>query len=404
MATLLQKNSIAQNDTKYLHQVGISDSLFSNVLKESRIFYVQLPDGYDPNSNQTYPVVYVLDGDVLLPAVSTVYDFYYGGFLPEMILIGISNSNHRTRDLTTSEVKSRFGMPYNEENGQASVFLKFIETELIPYVEKNYLTTSYRTLIGHSYGGLFAIHTLLHHSELFASYLAIDPSLDWDNQKLFREARDILDAEDYHGKSLFISLGGQLHMQKPEVTIDNVLQDSSDYTLFARSNILFSNLVRQHTENGLAFSWKFYPRDLHGTIPLPSVLDGLISLFDWFQMEKTDRFNSFDTSQEELYKIVKYREKKLQDHFGYRVPPYGQDLLNMLGYMNMDMGNAEKAKMFFQFAIEYFPQNANVYDSMADYYESQNDYNNAYKNVSKAFELSGNNYYKERMDGLKSKK
>ena len=36
-----------------------------------------------------------------------------------------------------------------------------ISEELLPHLEKRYRITSHRTLIGHSYGGLFTIDALL---------------------------------------------------------------------------------------------------------------------------------------------------------------------------------------------------------------------------------------------------
>ena len=82
-------------------------------------------------------------------------------------------------------------MPFEQENGKAANFSKFIETELIPFVEHKYPVTNFRSLIGHSYGGLFTIYTLINHSHLFSNYLAIDPSLDWDSQKLLNEAKNL---------------------------------------------------------------------------------------------------------------------------------------------------------------------------------------------------------------------
>ncbi len=112
--------------------------------------------------------------------------------MPEMVVVGISNGKNRLRDLTTSTIETKYGLPFNEENGEAESFSNFIEKELIPYIENKYPVTNFRTLIGHSYGGLFAIYTLLKHSQLFANYLAIDPSLDWDGQKLLNEAKGLL--------------------------------------------------------------------------------------------------------------------------------------------------------------------------------------------------------------------
>lgn len=388
----------------FLQKVGVLDSLYSKILNESRKIYVQLPASYTPEGNQKYPVVYILDGELFLSTVNEVQNYYSGGFTPEMVLVGISNDKNRVRDLTTSSITTKYGMPFNEKNGEADNFRKFIQNELIPFIDSKYPVTNYRTLIGHSYGGLFTISTLLHHPNLFANYLAIDPSLDWDDQKPLKEAQELLVNQKYQGKALFMSLSGQLHMQNSQITIDNVMQDTTDYTLFTRSNIAFSNLANQNTKNGLSFKWKFYPRDIHGTIPIPSIMDGLISLFEWYQMENTDKMNSFETSKEELYNIIKHREKKLKEHFGYTEPPYPEELLNMSGYMNMDMQQPEKAKMYFELATEYYPESANAYDSMADYYEAQGDFANAIKHVTKAFELSGNDYYEQRIEGLKVKK
>ena len=388
---------------QFLQKVGVVDSLYSEILSESRTVYIQIPSGFNPSKNQKYPVVFILDGEIFLPTLNDVQSYYSGGFTPEMVLVGIANDKNRVRDLTTSIITTKYGMPFTEKNGEADNFRKFIEKELIPFIESKYPVTNYRTLIGHSYGGLFTISTLLYQPDLFANYLAIDPSLDWDNQKLLKEAQDVFAKQNYTNKALFMSLSGQLHMQNSQITIDNVMQDTTDYTLFTRSNIAFSDKVKQNAGNELSFMWKFYPKDIHGTIPFPSIMDGLISLFEWYQMENTDKINSFDTPRDELFNIIKYREKKLKDHFGYDEPPYPEELLNMSGYMNMDMQQSEKAKMYFELAIEYYPNSANAYDSMADYYEAQNDIANAIRFVQKAAELSDAEYYKNRIQELENK-
>ncbi len=394
-------NGQTNQNVQFLQKVGVLDSIYSESLKEYRKIYVQLPADYSPTKNQKYPVVYILDGEVFLPTVNNVHNFYSGGFMPEMVIVAISNDKNRMRDLTTSKVTEMYGMPFEQENGEAGNFSKFIETELIPFVENKYPVTNFRTLIGHSYGGLFALYSLVHHPELFSNYLAIDPSLDWDNQQLIREAKDKVSSTDYKGKSLFLSLGGQVHMQKREMTINEVKQDTTDFTIFARSNIAFSEILNQNKQNELAFEWKFYPRDLHGTIPFPSIMDGLISVFQWYQMENIYLFNIPTTSQEELVRIIRLRSKKLERYFGYKVPPYPDYLLNVKGYMSMDIDQMDIAKMYFEFAIEYYPQSANAYDSMADYFERNGDNDNAIKYVTKAFEINGNDFFKERIEALK---
>lgn len=399
LGLLIHFCAVGQKESAYLQQLGLKDSLYSNSLSETRIIYVQLPSGYKPESQLEYPVVYLLDGEVLLPALSTVYENYYGGFMPEMILIGISNDHDRTKNLTPTTITTKYGMPFKEENGEAATFARFLKEELIPFVENKYRATSYRSLVGHSYGGLFVCHELINDPKVFANYLAIDPSLDWDDQQLLKQAQKSFPTVEHKGKAIFMSMSGQLHMQDPTINMDNLLQDTSDFTLFSRSNVLLSNLLKEKGK-GLKSYWKHYPNDIHGTVPLPSMLDGMLALFQWYQMEQTDKFNSPDTPKDELYEIVKYRAQKLKTHFGYSVPPYPEELMNMSGYMNLDMGQPAKARMFFELAAEYYPSSANAFDSLADYYESQDDKANALKAVTKAYALSGSEYHKQRMEAL----
>ena len=384
-------------EAQYLSQIGLRDSVYSKVLKESRTIYVQFPEGFDPKSDKKYPTAYILDGENLLPALTITQSFYTGGFIPDMILIGISNHQNRTRDLTPTVLQTNW-----EPNGGAASFLKFLGEELIPFIEEKYPATGYRTLIGHSYGGLFAVNTLLEKPDLFANYLAIDPSLDWDDQLMLNKAMGIFEKGTFQGKSLYISLNGQLHMQKPEMTLENVMQDDSDFTLFARSSIAFAEFCRSNLETGLDFDWEFFPKDLHGTVPLPSLRNGLISIFEWYQMEKTELFNIPETTSSELLDILNYREEKLRSHFGFQMPPFPEDLITMSGYMNMDFGQMEKAKMFFEQGIKYFPKSANMYDSMADYFEVNNDIASALEFVKKAYEISGSEYHRDRIIELES--
>ena len=298
----------------------------------------------------------------------------------------------------------RHGRAFNSETGGAETFTKFMEKELIPYIDSKYPTIAYRTLIGHSYAGLFTINILVNHKHLFQNYIAIDPSLDWDDQKLLNQAKEKLKTEDYNGKSLFVSLAAeQLHMWNEEITINNIMEDASEFTLFARSIIEFSQLAKSQNQNGLNFSWKIYQEDLHGTVPLPSMRDGLIYVFKWYQFKSPQKYNNPETPVEELVSLLKEQEQIYTKHFGVPTAPMIDEMLNGYGYMNMEMGQPMKAFMFFKMNIKYNPKNATAYESMADYYESENDKKNAIKYLNKAFELSGNDYYKQKVEELNKK-
>lgn len=409
MGTLLISNQslLAQSTENPLiqpYETEIVDSLYSNTLKEYRRYWVRLPENYNPKNVEKYPVVYLLDGFSLQNTLETVYTNYWGHYLPHMILVGISNESNRTRDLTTTQIKMRRGAAMDAATGGAPNFSEFITNELIPQIDKSYPTTPYRTLMGHSYAGLFTIHMLLEYPEAFKNYIAMDPSIEWDGQEILNRAKEKLTAKKYEGKSLFVSLAAeQLHMFDASITVENIMEDTSEFTLFARSIIEFSKFTAIEA-NGLNFSWKIYPEDLHGTVPLPSMRDGLVNVFEWYQFKSPQRYNNPDTSVETIKKLLKKQEEIYTEAFGYQVPPMVEEMLNGYGYMNLQMGQPDKAHLFFQTNIDYFPNSANAYDSMADYYESKDDNVKALSYVTKAYELSGSDYYKKRMEKLGAEK
>jgi len=389
------------NSTTHI-ETEIIDSLFSDALNESREFWVKLPENYHPNGHTKYPVVYLLDGFSLKNNLEAVYNNYWGHYLPHMILVGVSNRTNRTRDLTISKINERRGSAMNVETGGADNFKQFIEKELIPYIDKTFPTTPYRTLIGHSYAGLFTLDMLINNKHLFKNYIAIDPSIEWDNQKLLIQAKEKLKSESFKGKSLFVSLAAeQLHMQNHSITIDNIMKDTSEYTLFARSIIDFSNFTNSQKQNGLNFSWKVYPEDLHGTVPLPSIRDGLVFLFKWYQFKSPQKYNNPETSVEELREMLKDQERVYSSNFGTPTPPMIEELLNGYGYMNLQMEQLEKALLFFNLAVEYYPNSANGYDGLVDFYLYKKDKINALKNANKAFELNKDDYYRDRIKSIK---
>jgi tetratricopeptide (TPR) repeat protein len=67
------------------------------------------------------------------------------------------------------------------------------------------------------------------------------------------------------------------------------------------------------------------------------------------------------------------------------------------------MGKSDKAKMYFDLAIKYYPESANVYDSMADFFERNNDFVSALKFATQAYEIQESEYFKQRIQKIAAK-
>ncbi|MEO7632709.1 MAG: alpha/beta hydrolase-fold protein, partial [Blastocatellia bacterium] len=182
-------------------------SLKSTVLSEERIVFVRTPPGYERNGRR-YPVLYLTDAEAQMDHTVTTIDFLArNGRIPELIVVGITNTD-RTRDLTPTHAAFGGGQPLPTSGG-ADKFLKFIETELIPSIESDYRTQPYRIFAGHSFGGLFALHTLMTRSEVFNAYIAVSPTMHWDNNLPLREAETFGKDRKEANRTLFVTMSNE---------------------------------------------------------------------------------------------------------------------------------------------------------------------------------------------------
>jgi predicted alpha/beta superfamily hydrolase len=321
---------------------------------------------------------------------------------PEMIVVGIPNTD-RTRDLTPTHVTEMFGdSAFVKTSGGAEQFTQFIQDELMPYIDKTYPTTPYRTLIGHSLGGLFAVNALVNHPNLFNNYLAIDPSLWWDNQKLSKKADEVLSDPKYSTKSLFVAVANTM---KKGMDVSSVHTDTTEDTEHIRSILVFNMKTEKKTDSGLNFKWKYYSEDSHGSVPLIAEYDALRFLFSWYTLEGIDEFfqpNSPLTADEVLGRVVAHY-KNISEHFGYPVTP-DEAMINSFGYGFLQSKKPDHAYAFFKLNTENYPQSANAFDSMGDYYLAQQDTAHAIENFSKAVSIGNLPYSKEKLIKLKGEK
>lgn len=155
---------------------------------------IGLPHGYD-DPERRFPVVYTLDAHYSFLIARNVTDHLSErNHLREVVVVGIAYGGplryrwHRTRDYTPTFVpEGGYGAEYQKVSGGAPKFLRALETEILPFVDRHYRTLSDdRTLVGHSYGGLFTVWTLLTRPGLFERYVSVSPSLWYDDGLVFR--------------------------------------------------------------------------------------------------------------------------------------------------------------------------------------------------------------------------
>ena len=339
---MIASAAIAQPPTGTVKKFSIK----STVLGEDRIILVRTPVGYETNKVR-YPVLYMTDGDAHMGHTASTIEFLtQNGRISDLIVVGVTNTD-RTRDLTPAKStdKTPAGDLRFPTSGGADNFLKFFETELIPEIEKKYRVQPYRILAGHSLGGLFAIHAMITKPGLFNSYIAVSPSLQWENSEALKRVDAYLKNQKEANVTLFTSIGNE----------PGAIGEDFDK---------FKDMLSKSNIKGFEWQAERMADEDHGSVVLRSHYFGLRKVYDGWQMPRDPETGAVAGG----LKGADEHYKKLSEKFGYSVPT-PENLINQIGYRLIFDGKPEEAIAVFKANVERYPASANVYDSLAEAYE-----------------------------------
>ena len=167
-------------------------TLRSEKIDQTYDLFVSLPADYG-TSGKSYPVLYVLDGWHFPLMAYFQNNNIYSERMPPVIIVNLGHGQNvnpmplRARDFTPTH------LPDEPTSGGAAAFLDFLEKEIIPLIDRTYRTVpADRALLGHSYGGLFALYTLVERPGLFQRIVAASPVAGWQDNLLAARARQTL--------------------------------------------------------------------------------------------------------------------------------------------------------------------------------------------------------------------
>lgn len=259
----------------------------SKALGEERTILVSTPRGYE-NGEGRFPVLYLTDGDAHLLHARGTSDFLArNGLMPEVIIVGVTNTD-RTRDLTPTRAFRRQAdgtTALVQGSGGATKFLDFFEKELIPYVEATYRTEPYRLFAGHSLGGLFALSAFVERPGLFNATIAVSPTLDWDDEVILGRTAKFLEGRKELRHTLFVTMA------------DEEAGDLSP-TRFDR----LRKTLKGAKAAGFVRATKLMEDEDHGSVVLRSHYDGLRKVFEGWRLPRDRKAGGYPGTLDELKK------------------------------------------------------------------------------------------------------
>lgn len=240
--------------------IGETFTLHSKVLREDRRINVYLPPAYSASADVRLPVLYMPDGGVaedFIHVAGLVQVLTGNGTMRPFVLVGIENTERR-RDMTgpTENAEDKKIAP---RVGGSAKFRAFVRDELMPQVEKRYRTTKERAIVGESLAGLFVVETFLREPELFDTYVAFDPSLWWNNERLVVDEAELLRARPPVRRTLYIATSNEPGIVAPAQR--------------------FVEGLRTNRIEGLRWQYEPMPEETHGTIYHPAALRAFRTLF-----------------------------------------------------------------------------------------------------------------------------
>ena len=348
----------AQENNRFT--IGSSETISSKILGEDREILIHIPNsngGSKIKDRGHYPVIYLLDGAENFSSVVSITEHMAETSLcPPMIVVGIVHSN-RLGELTTGSDKDFKGFVGNGEK-----FMSFVEKELIPYIDSTYPTTTYKTFIGHSVGGLTVMNTLLHKPDLFNSYVSLDGALWWNKVKVVEDAKTMLATQNYKGKTLYIAMANRLERGVDTLSVQ---KDTSENTDLIRANLRFIKELQKANRNQLRYKFKFYEDDNHPSVRFIGEYDALRYIFDFYRLKIYDSEMADPNFNLDSLLVAHYNNVSKQ--MGYTIKP-GERQVNSLGYQMIATKQFKKAESLFKLNIANYPNNGDWYDSLGDLY------------------------------------
>ncbi len=289
----------------------------SSRLNTKRKLKIKLPANYSEQSTLKYPLIIVFDGDYLFEPVAGQTDFQtYFDDMPGSIVVGIIQGKDRSYDGLCDEIT---GLPI--ESGLR--FHQFIAEELIPYLDNNYNTSSFRVAVGHDLMGNFINSYLFKDTPLFQAYVSISPDLSGT-------------VKDY--------LAERLSLSKTDIFYYMATSDKD--ISYIRDLVLQTNAQIQSVENkNLTYYYDDFENESHYTLVTNAIVKSFDKIFELYKpIREKELEEKVMVYEQTLDKYLVERYDKIEELFGIKKPITEQEYEKILKIAELreDLESIEK--------------------------------------------------------------
>jgi predicted alpha/beta superfamily hydrolase len=333
--------------------IGERFILQSHILQQERTITVHLPGNYSPGKK--YPVLYMLDGLAQFGIGVNFSGMSYVGTVPEMIVVAIDYQN-RIKEYTPTYAKGF------QDSGGSDQFVDFIEKELFPYIDSTYSTMPFRILSGHSLAGILVVYLLFSERNIFNAYIAMDPSLWWDNNYIINKIASFKEDKLSH-RCLYVTS----------------TRSNDEYI------VPFDSTLNAKSIKELRYKYQNFEDETHADVVFVSLYYGLKYIFSDYAISDAQK-DTITVGKNPEFIIDHYAIFSKQ--VGMEFPP-PEHVIIRSGirslYDDKDYLNAIK---IFNILKSYYPESSEIYKYLAEAYMQKGDKELALVNFKKSLKLN----------------
>jgi len=329
-------------------------------LGTERILKIYVPESYEKNPKNTYPVAIIFDAEYLFDVyVANSKLFAAQQRAPEQIIVGIMQNQNEERS-TDCDFSIDTGLP-NEESTR---FYRFVREELVNFIEDNYRTALFKTIVGQTLTGNYTNYFLIEPKPIFSAFVSINPVLPISMaEKLEAKSQSLTEDVFYY------LCNGKYNTDKIKTEINNV-----------------NNLLKLSEIEKFRYKYDNFEHESSTAAigkAIPGAMDHIFKLFSEISKEE------FDTKIADLSpaEAIAYLEKKyveIEYLYGSNVKIREKDIFRVEPII-IDKENGDYLEEYGKMIMRMYPASPIGDYYIGLYYETGYDYKKALKHYKNGY-------------------
>ncbi len=207
---------------------------------------------------------------------------------------------------------------------------------------------------------------------MFNAYLAIDPSLTWDDQVTIKKAKSLLASSTSFKSTLYIAQA------------NNPFDEGKSAGARGAAFQAFITSLAGNKSAGLRHRYAFFEHEDHFSVPLLSLYHGLLFIFEGYKFPLNTLANSSAADVRKHYEMLAQR-------LGVEMLPPGKLIDGVGSFLLYSEKKVDKAIELFKLNQEYYPESFVTYNSLGDAYKIKGNKELALSNYRKSLAINAGN-------------